>query len=583
MIERKRKIILERNIKNDKKTRHYISYIVTAIVGIYIICNISLWVGKSLGGNYNWLFLPSKMFGMPEKISQYDKTEPLFKYNDGSGWDGQFYYYISNDLLGTKGYSNNVDSPSYRWQRIGLPLIAKIISMCLLKKQVSVLVYTMTNLLIVLLGFFCAIKYLKKINRTFTWAIPWVLSCGVMVTIRCGLPDAAADALFIMAFLFLLEHKYIWYAILMTMTCLSREGYVLIAFCIFIIFISNKFKKILFVYDGKIYFKNFFIMAMPGIFFLIWYLYVGLHFGIMPYKQASGITKIYLVGWIQNLINALSTNNYVQVVGLSFYLVVVVWSLIAAVRMGKKRCIYWGLIPYIILVSSFGDTVLCHWTGYLKGISVLYFLLPFMVLQYNDQFITIEEEKNNKLENQKINITQRVQMGLGVFLIFSILMSYVYLYNWGGDILKENYFYNPVEISDDVQTIENYDCKFEVLSYDYDKFSKMPEKFVTPYAIANIYIKNNGNQIWSNIGNSEGNGAVKISYQVFQNGKVIQEGERYNLLKSVQPGEEMEREIFISYPKEKGKYIVRISLIQEGVSWFYQQNMGYEDVEINIK
>ena len=87
MIERKRKIILERNIKNDKKTRHYISYIVTAIVGIYIICNISLWVGKSLGGNYNWLFLPSKMFGMPEKISQYDKTEPLFKYNDGSGWD----------------------------------------------------------------------------------------------------------------------------------------------------------------------------------------------------------------------------------------------------------------------------------------------------------------------------------------------------------------------------------------------------------------------------------------------------------------------------------------------------------------
>ena len=237
MIERKRKIILERNIKNDKKTRHYISYIVTAIVGIYIICNISLWVGKSLGGNYNWLFLPSKMFGMPEKISQYDKTEPLFKYNDGSGWDGQFYYYISNDLLGTKGYSNNVDSPSYRWQRIGLPLIAKIISMCLLKKQVSVLVYTMTNLLIVLLGFFCAIKYLKKINRTFTWAIPWVLSCGVMVTIRCGLPDAAADALFIMAFIFLLEHKYIWYAILMTMTCLSREGYVLIAFCIFIIFI----------------------------------------------------------------------------------------------------------------------------------------------------------------------------------------------------------------------------------------------------------------------------------------------------------------------------------------------------------
>lgn len=565
------------------KTNKFLPYIVTAIIGIYIICNICGFVGKSLGGNYNWLVLPAKMFGMPDAISQYDKMEPIYKYNDGCGWDGQFYYYISNDLLGTKGYSNNVDAPSYRWQRIGLPLIAKIVSMCLLKKQVSVLVYTMTNLLIVLLGFLCAIKYLKKININFMWAIPWVLSCGVLITVRCGLPDAAADALFIMAFIFLLENKYIWYSIFMTMTCLSREGYVLIAFCMFIIFILNKLEKLPFVCNRKIYFKNFIIMAMPGIVFLAWYLYVSVHFGVMPYKQAYGITNIYLVGWIQNLIKSISGNDYVQTVGLFFYLIVVMWSLVAAIRMGKKRCIYWGLIPYIILVSSFGDTVLFHWTGYLKGISVLYFLLPFMVLQYNKRFIIIKEEQKNKIENREINITQRLQMGLGGILIFSILMSYVYLNNWGWDILKASYFYNPVEVSDDFQTIENYDCKFKVVSYDYDKFSRIPDRFVAPYAIANISIKNNGNQIWSNIGNSEGNGAVKISYQIFQNDKVVQEGDRYNLLKSVQPGEEMEREIFISYPKEKGKYVVRISLIQEGVSWFYQQNIGYEDIEIQVK
>ena len=162
-----------------------------------------------------------------------------------------------------------IDAPSYRWQRIGLPLIAKIVSMCLLKKQVSVLVYTMTNLLIVLLGFLCAIKYLKKININFMWAIPWVLSCGVLITVRCGLPDAAADALFIMAFIFLLENKYIWYSIFMTMTCLSREGYVLIAFCMFIIFILNKLEKLPFVCNRKIYFKNFIIMAMQELFFLL--------------------------------------------------------------------------------------------------------------------------------------------------------------------------------------------------------------------------------------------------------------------------------------------------------------------------
>ena len=50
-------------------------------------------------------------------------------------------------------------------------------------------------------------------------------------------------------------------------------------------------------------------------------MYVSVHFGVMPYKQAYGITNIYLVGWIQNLIKSISGNDYVQTVGLFFYLI----------------------------------------------------------------------------------------------------------------------------------------------------------------------------------------------------------------------------------------------------------------------
>lgn len=571
-------------MKEKLKSSKWVPYIITAIVGIYIICNIGAFVGASLGGNYNWLVLPAKMFGMPEQLAQYNKIEPLYQMNDGCGWDGQFYYYISNDLLGTKGYSNYVDAPSYRWQRIGLPLIAKLVSVCLFRKQVSVLLYTIVHLIIVLSGFFIAIKYLKRINRAFVWAVPWVLSCGVMITIRCGLPDAAADALFIIAFIYLLEKKYMLYSIFMSATCLSREGYVLVAFCVFVLFLLNKMDKLPFIKRKKIYFRNFVTIAMPGILFVVWYFYVSWNFGIMPYKQAKGITNIYMVGWIQNLVGAFSSNNYVQVIGLLFYFIIVIWSLVAAIKVGKINCIYWGLIPYIVLVSSFGDTVLCHWTGYLKGISILYFFLPLMVLQYNKQSVIIKEYQNNEFRNREINITQRVQVTLAVFLAFSLLMSYEYLSKWGGNILKiSNYMYTPAEVTENVQNIENYNCDFEVVSYDYDKYAKIPEKLVKAYAIAKVSMKNNGNQTWSHIGDAEGRGAVKLSYQIFQNGEMIQDGDRYNLLSDVQPGEGVEREIYISYPEQKGNYVVRISLLQEGVSWFYTQNSGYQDFEITVK
>ena len=61
-------------MKEKLKSSKWVPYIITAIVGIYIICNIGTFVGASLGGNYNWLVLPAKMFGMPEQLAQYNRT-----------------------------------------------------------------------------------------------------------------------------------------------------------------------------------------------------------------------------------------------------------------------------------------------------------------------------------------------------------------------------------------------------------------------------------------------------------------------------------------------------------------------------
>jgi hypothetical protein len=38
----------------------------------------------------------------------------------------------------------------------------------------------------------------------------------------------------------------------------------------------------------------------------------------------------------------------------------------------------------------------------------------------------------------------------------------------------------------------------------------------------------------------------------------------------------------IGYPKKPGKYILRISMVQEGVAWFYMADGGYLDIPATV-
>lgn len=561
----------------------YTPHIATIIIGILICVNILGFVGTSLGGNYDWLMLPAKYFGMPNELAEYYNNQTLYNYNGGLGWDGQFYYYISNDILGVKGFSQFVDSPSYRWQRIGLPALAKVVSLLFLKENVSVSVFTGANLFIVLFGYFVTAQWFVKNKKNVLWIVPWVLSCGVLITIRQALPDAAADALFIVAFIMLLQKKYYIYSLFMTLTCLTREGYVLIAFFIFIAFILNKYDTWKFWDNKKIKFKHFIVIAFPGIIFVCWYLYVTIHFGVFPFKQAYNIQQFYMVGWFQYIIQRISENNMGEVAGLLLYGMLVISALGIAVNLGKKNFIYWTLIPYIILVSSFGSTVMQHWTGYLKGISILFLLIPFMIVQYEDFYIDIYRFNCGRRIVKIINLTQIIQTVMAIILSISLVVSGYAIKYWGQSILKDNYYYHSRETIENVQDITDYSCDFEVTNFEYEKYSKIPSAFVDDYAICSVRFRNNSKFPWSNLGDKSGRGAVKISYQIYQNGLIIQEGERYNLTSSVNPGEPEERELYITYPEKPGKYIVRVSLIQEGVNWFYNLGTGYMDISIEVK
>lgn len=323
------------------------------VLGMALILGVLFigFVGKCYAGDTNYAIMSSTYFGMPEYL-QNDVHLPYTylwtENNQQVGWDGQFYYYISNDLLGIKDTANHIDYDAYRYQRVGLPLLAWIISKLLFRKYVSVSVFLIVNYMILLLGIVVATRYFQKQKYSILWVTPWVLSTGVVLTGFNGLPDGAADALFIIALIMLLENKKVMYSFAMTFACLCRESYVLLAFLIFVLCICGKIEniKLINIKEKAVYHKNFFVMALPGIVFIVWYMYVTIHFHAAPFQQAKeiGITKPFLTVWPEHFKNACVSNNNVEVVGLILYLLLIVTGIILSVIAGKK-------ILYIIFFS----------------------------------------------------------------------------------------------------------------------------------------------------------------------------------------------------------------------------------------
>ncbi|EKQ50533.1 MULTISPECIES: hypothetical protein [unclassified Clostridium] len=539
-------------------------FIFTLILIAITIINILNYTGKNLEGNINWLFMESQVFGVPEDIAKEQGIEPYFSEKSGAGWDGQFHYYISNDILATKGYDANVDSPSYRWQRIGLPLIAKILSIITFQKNVNIPTYIFANLILYGIAIYVLARYFKEKQKSILYVLPWALCLGVQITIRHGLVDAAADALFIVAFISVLKNKYLKYCIFMTLACLTREGYTLIAFMIFLLSFFGQIDK---EKKYKISFSALF--AIPGVFFLAWYGYVTLRFHILPAQQAYGITQVYMTGFIQYIVKAAQDGNVIEMFSLCIYAVSIILMTIITYKKGYEKRIYWSICPYVILIGSFGPTVMSHYSGYLKGISILFALLPIMMIEY----------ENMKVWNKNIIIA---------FLLITTISSIYLGTKFNIHSYPTSKFMNNGTNLENGTPLKDFSSSIDIINHKERPYANIPMKgfFTKDYEVYTVKVKNNSNEQWPRDSQKDGRYAVYLSYHWLDandKSKILQDGLRTAIPKNIQPGEEFESQMYIEYPNKKGDYILRISLVQEGVAWFYNAGGAYKDINIKVE
>lgn len=328
----------------------------------------------------------------------------------------------------------------------------------------------------------------------------------------------------------------------------------------------------------KIHYLKLLPFVLPGIVFIGWYLYVSIHFNAFPFTQAHNIQDLYLRSWGIYFKKAYLQGNIIEFLGLGLYGITVIYSLIFVFIKGKQNKLWWSFVPYIILVSCFGSTVMMHWSGYLKGISILFGLLPIIMV----------DTKASDSDVKSIETYATNKAIIGIILVACVASGITGYYVFQKGPMEVRYLNKGIVSENHINPLTNFRCKLEIKDVQKKRYAtnKILNTFTKDYDIYIINIKNLSGEIWSKNWNADGSCAVNLSYQWFREGdltSVALDGNRANLTQDLPPGESIDMEMYVKVPSEPGRYVLRISLVQEGVSWFYfKPEASYIDVIYDV-
>ncbi len=453
------------DLKTDYKN-NITPLLATLITAIALLLSFWLYICNNLHCNINWHFLPSKMFGPPQYLA--DQGFDAFYNKENCGWDGQFYFWIANDPLDLRETKQNIDNPPYRYQRIGLPLTANLLSKIFLQKNVTPTIYFLANFSAIILGCFFLAKFLNQHGASPYLAMIWGFSVGNILSINNGMPDGFSEAFFLMALIAFFTKNTFFYAISASLSCLAREQMILPYLVIFLLMVlgfllDRKKEKIKFleIFNQlrNQYGRGWMVASLiPILIFLTWQTYIAIHFGRTSFSDSgSVISWVPLVSFIKNLYPSISQLNlitglvllimalptlfvfyalitlflsyysflkikteplnlafctllfliifkdyystlclltFVIMLFLSFSLLIkIISSPIKNFRIDDRNLILsfkimsLALLPLITLYMFLGNTVLMHYTGYLKIFGLFIITILSFALHQKSQFL----------------------------------------------------------------------------------------------------------------------------------------------------------------------------------------------------
>lgn len=566
--------------------KKYPLIITVFITLLFAAISMLTYLDSTLKGEIKYHFLPAKFFGVPKDLKERN-IEVLYKGNE-SGWDGQFYYYISNDIFAVKDTAEHIDANAYRYQRIGLPLTAKIFSLLSFQDWVSPLTYYLTSLILVLVATIAGAFLFKKLGFSEFLILFWSLGLGTHLTMINGLPDAVADSYLILAIVSFYFERKLLYSIFATMAALSREAYIIFPFIFLLVQFFSYQKDTLQPFYNKVfdYFKSckYVMHVVPGIIFLLWQIFIINKFQIRPSQQAINILDYPFFSIFEMVFGAITGNHHLynkpellhlakrEIYSVALFVILLLSFIYFCFKLLFKNSnrefsifnfsIASASLAIGILYSCFGSTVMMDYTGYMKAANVMFFLLPLVFILY----------------------LKRIPVVYLIFLTFiTIYFSFYLFYNKRINVGYAVNYNNPEKIefsTFEPNCLKKYKAKITPLS-----FEKVGSKKIIgdPINIINVLVENTGDESFLPY---LGKGGTNVSYHIIDasDNSVYIDGIRTILPKELKPNETVESKVQIKLPKEKGNYLIRLSMVQEGCAWFYNaNNRSKTDIPYSIK
>lgn len=382
-------------------------------------------------------------------------------------------------------------------------------------------------------------------NMSLWWSVPWVFTLGTQITLENCLPDVGADALFLMGFLCLLRGRQGLYVLLMSLCCLSREGYASIAGMVFLYYAVRYVKEGCFRENlGRLL-----LLALPGILITAWIGYVTLHFGRTPASQAHNILALPFKSAWHFFVLAVQSHNELEIAGKLIYFVTMVLSIGLCLMAGKRERLFGALIPYVFLLICFGPSVMENITGYPKGISVLFGVLP-IALAFCDL--------------PSLSVGRKVRAGVAVFLAAQLFWSVNGFLHKGIGYYPNTFANGSPQESVAAQAVSLVG-RAEVLSATPNYFKMLPLQryfFYTPSATVKVHLTNDSPDYWYANDNKEDQYGVYLQGAWLRNGELVKVNPLYRMSRNLAPGESLEMEMQVERPRQAGTYTYSVHLVQ---------------------
>ena len=538
---------------------------------------MAFYLGGELRGNLDWSILPSAQYEIPEALTARG-FEPLYIHRGQSGWDGQFYYYIANDITAQTDAKYKVEMSPYRYQRIGVSLLAKAAGALMGYDYVPVSVFYFTSLFLVVAASFFFARFLERRGYSPYLALLWSLAAGTQMTVLHGLPDAGADALLLMALAALFSGRLWLYAASMALAVLSREIYIVVAIGLALAE-AWRFRKTL-LSRHAVY--ALLPVALPVAVFGAWQLYLKIHFADMPsidvFKEGLlAFTPLASLGFFtlraligEHPIFGGGMPAFREAAGLFSFIVLLMLSfgfLFALLRRlwGSERDreaqLYAGLGGAFLVIFStylfFGDTVMRHHTGFLKTVSICFAVVLFC-------HIGLRKKVSREILAVILVclLLPQPTLWLRVMTPPSTQMQYGTIYEKDADISAFPFF---------APCLPQLDYALEIAGkedfYKNNFFARLVGQ--DEYFVFSIRVKNNSTQTWTT---AHTTGSVKlINYWRWEaNNQLIPAFTWPTLLQSpLGPGEERLLPVVVRVPPIKGTKKLTFTMAQQGCGDFF--------------